>query len=83
MFRDPALDVLWRHQNTLMNLLRCMPEGIWDESDEEGHWVSLESPPTLIALMTASTADPEQTGSSRRLGETSILCPSCQILPLR
>ncbi|KAJ7210703.1 hypothetical protein GGX14DRAFT_565313 [Mycena pura] len=38
MFRDPALDVLWRHQNTLMNLLRCMPEGIWDESDEEGHW---------------------------------------------
>ncbi|KAJ7751010.1 hypothetical protein B0H14DRAFT_2981682 [Mycena olivaceomarginata] len=38
MFRDPALDVLWMHQNTLMNLLRCMPEGIWDESDEEGDW---------------------------------------------
>ncbi|KAJ6507476.1 hypothetical protein DFH09DRAFT_281158 [Mycena vulgaris] len=38
MFRDPALDVLWMRQDTLMNLLRCMPEGIWDESNEEGDW---------------------------------------------
>ncbi|KAJ7633547.1 hypothetical protein DFH06DRAFT_1437439 [Mycena polygramma] len=28
-FQDPALDVLWYHQNTLMNLLLCLPAGLW------------------------------------------------------
>ncbi|KAJ7143872.1 hypothetical protein C8R44DRAFT_864890 [Mycena epipterygia] len=30
LFLDPALSVLWRHQNTIMNLLRCMPDDLWD-----------------------------------------------------
>ncbi|KAK7044489.1 hypothetical protein R3P38DRAFT_165882 [Favolaschia claudopus] len=42
-FNDPALDVLWSHQNSLGNILRCMPEGIWeevfDEDDDEVTWV--------------------------------------------
>ncbi|KAJ7633586.1 hypothetical protein DFH06DRAFT_1139924 [Mycena polygramma] len=28
-FHDPALDVLWYHQNTLMNLILCIPAGLW------------------------------------------------------
>ncbi|KAJ6468535.1 hypothetical protein C8R47DRAFT_1223334 [Mycena vitilis] len=28
-FQDPALDVLWYHQNTLMNVLLCLPAGLW------------------------------------------------------
>ena len=28
-FEDPALDVLWRTQKTLMNLLRCLPSHLW------------------------------------------------------
>ncbi|KAJ7141747.1 hypothetical protein C8R43DRAFT_1071635 [Mycena crocata] len=27
-FLNPALDVLWRHQNTIVNLLRCMPKDL-------------------------------------------------------
>ncbi|KAJ7353568.1 hypothetical protein DFH08DRAFT_934427 [Mycena albidolilacea] len=30
LFLDPALNVLWRHQGTLVNLLRCMPSDVWD-----------------------------------------------------
>ncbi|KAK7044494.1 hypothetical protein R3P38DRAFT_2879087 [Favolaschia claudopus] len=40
-FRDPALDVLWSHQDSLGNLLRCMPEGVWEEApgvDEDVTW---------------------------------------------
>ncbi|KAK7027639.1 hypothetical protein R3P38DRAFT_946621 [Favolaschia claudopus] len=30
-FRDPALDLLWREQNTLTNLLRCLgPAHLWE-----------------------------------------------------
>jgi hypothetical protein len=37
-FHNPALNVLWRHQDTLVNLIRCMPEDLWDitqGSDDE------------------------------------------------
>ncbi|KAJ7673995.1 hypothetical protein DFH06DRAFT_1319107 [Mycena polygramma] len=27
---DPALNVLWRNQNCITNLLRCMPDDLWD-----------------------------------------------------
>ncbi|KAJ7673723.1 hypothetical protein DFH06DRAFT_749359 [Mycena polygramma] len=29
VFHDPALDILWRHQNTIMNLIKCMPADLW------------------------------------------------------
>ncbi|KAJ6465557.1 hypothetical protein C8R47DRAFT_1155050 [Mycena vitilis] len=28
-FHDAALDALWNHQDTLMNLVRCMPADLW------------------------------------------------------
>lgn len=38
-FLNPALNVLWRHQDTIVNLLKCMPADLWDIStgpnDEE------------------------------------------------
>ncbi|KAJ7247412.1 hypothetical protein B0H12DRAFT_1324907 [Mycena haematopus] len=37
-FRDPALDLLWKSQSTVMNVLNCMPGDIWevlDDTDEE------------------------------------------------
>lgn len=29
MFLDPALNDLWRHQDTIVNLLNCMPDDLW------------------------------------------------------
>ncbi|KAJ7160612.1 hypothetical protein C8R43DRAFT_920477 [Mycena crocata] len=36
-FTEPALDVIWAYQDTLANLLRCMPNGLWDMSDDQGN----------------------------------------------
>ncbi|KAJ7092117.1 hypothetical protein C8R43DRAFT_853958, partial [Mycena crocata] len=33
-FRDPALDLLWKSQSTVMNVLNCMPGDIWELLDE-------------------------------------------------
>ncbi|KAJ7157450.1 hypothetical protein C8R46DRAFT_1355758 [Mycena filopes] len=30
LFRDPALNALWRQQGTIVNLLKVMPVGLWD-----------------------------------------------------
>ncbi|KAJ7187270.1 hypothetical protein C8R46DRAFT_1184920 [Mycena filopes] len=32
IFEDPALDVLWRKQDTLDNILKCLPPKSWDEA---------------------------------------------------
>ncbi|KAJ7266515.1 hypothetical protein C8J57DRAFT_1068705, partial [Mycena rebaudengoi] len=29
-FCNPALDVLWRNQDTIVNLLQCMPKDLWE-----------------------------------------------------
>ncbi|KAJ6486297.1 hypothetical protein DFH09DRAFT_1291589 [Mycena vulgaris] len=34
-FLNPALNVLWSHQNTILNLLRCMPADVWDVTKEK------------------------------------------------
>ncbi|KAJ7613396.1 hypothetical protein FB45DRAFT_842767 [Roridomyces roridus] len=34
-FQNPALDVLWNSQFTILNVIRCMPEDIWEWTDEE------------------------------------------------
>ncbi|KAJ7882022.1 hypothetical protein B0H14DRAFT_2565547 [Mycena olivaceomarginata] len=33
-FRDPALDLLWKSQCTVMNVLNCMPGDIWELLDD-------------------------------------------------
>ncbi|KAJ6587587.1 hypothetical protein DFH09DRAFT_909630 [Mycena vulgaris] len=32
IFQNPALNVLWAEQSTILNLLRCMPDDLWDIS---------------------------------------------------
>jgi hypothetical protein len=29
-FHEFALDALWRYQGTIMNLIQCMPAGLWE-----------------------------------------------------
>ncbi|KAJ7475050.1 hypothetical protein FB451DRAFT_1397921 [Mycena latifolia] len=36
IFCNPALDVLWRHQDTILNLIQCMPDGLLDIALIEG-----------------------------------------------
>ncbi|KAJ7737555.1 hypothetical protein B0H16DRAFT_1891634 [Mycena metata] len=38
VFQEPALDLLWKSQNTVMHILQCMPGDIWeilDDADSE------------------------------------------------
>ncbi|KAJ7151854.1 hypothetical protein C8R43DRAFT_1127487 [Mycena crocata] len=45
MFHEPALDVLWRNQDTLMNLLRCMPPDLFvAEVSGDGSILQLQRP---------------------------------------
>ncbi|KAJ7779753.1 hypothetical protein B0H16DRAFT_1405368 [Mycena metata] len=60
-FCDPALDILWRQQTTITNLLNCMPEGIWkitqggdDEFKDPDNWD--ESPEISICLQRCITS---------------------------
>ena len=39
-FLEPALNLLWRKQLTLFNLIKTLPEDAW--SICEGNWVSLD-----------------------------------------
>ncbi|KAJ7939798.1 hypothetical protein B0H13DRAFT_1850565 [Mycena leptocephala] len=49
-FLNPALNVLWRHQDTVADLLKCMPDDLWDitesekdeEDEEEGTAIRLQ-----------------------------------------
>ncbi|KAJ7358507.1 hypothetical protein DFH08DRAFT_735176, partial [Mycena albidolilacea] len=44
-FRDPALDLLWKSQCTVMNVLNCMPGDIWELLDDtDAEEVRLKSP---------------------------------------
>ncbi|KAJ6589738.1 hypothetical protein B0H19DRAFT_241550 [Mycena capillaripes] len=36
IFHEPALDALWRNQDDLRHLLRCMPDDIWETMDDDG-----------------------------------------------
>jgi hypothetical protein len=31
LFHDPALDILWTHQHSLITLLKIMPADLWEE----------------------------------------------------
>ncbi|KAJ7666772.1 hypothetical protein DFH06DRAFT_1040271 [Mycena polygramma] len=33
-FHDPALDKLWRRQNTLAHVLKCLPSDLWEETND-------------------------------------------------
>ncbi|KAJ7166223.1 hypothetical protein C8R46DRAFT_1276117 [Mycena filopes] len=34
LFLDPALDILWRYQETIVNLLKVMPVDLWDIQED-------------------------------------------------
>ncbi|KAJ6544241.1 hypothetical protein B0H19DRAFT_1267532 [Mycena capillaripes] len=36
IFNDPALDVIWHEQQSLMPLVKCMPESLWEERGVKG-----------------------------------------------
>ncbi|KAJ7764242.1 hypothetical protein B0H16DRAFT_1526452 [Mycena metata] len=44
LFHDPALDVLWKTQDTPANLLRCMPDGVF-------HVDIIDTPFTALRLL--------------------------------
>ncbi|KAF7356909.1 hypothetical protein MVEN_01026700 [Mycena venus] len=46
LFLNPALNVLWRHQGTLVHLLRCMPEDLWEITETRPY----DDEPTIIEL---------------------------------
>ncbi|KAJ6456583.1 hypothetical protein C8R47DRAFT_1029277 [Mycena vitilis] len=50
-FHDPALDVLWRRQNTLANVLKCLPSDVWEEMPDV-------KPPQLPAVRFVKTPQP-------------------------
>ncbi|KAJ7614442.1 hypothetical protein FB45DRAFT_936958 [Roridomyces roridus] len=43
-FQDPALNVLWRSQSTVVNVLKCMPGEIWQWEDEDPGQVTVARP---------------------------------------
>jgi hypothetical protein len=34
LFHDPALDLLWRHQDSFVNLLKTMPSDLWVQKED-------------------------------------------------
>lgn len=36
LFSDAALDVLWRRQDSILNLIRCMPPDLWETGYRPG-----------------------------------------------
>ncbi|KAJ6520981.1 hypothetical protein DFH09DRAFT_1287306 [Mycena vulgaris] len=47
-FLDPALSVLWETQDTLANILRCMPLDLWDESVLERSLILLDTTRAIV-----------------------------------
>ncbi|KAJ6587591.1 hypothetical protein DFH09DRAFT_1074811 [Mycena vulgaris] len=35
IFLNPALNILWRHQDTILNILKCMPQDLWCITETE------------------------------------------------
>ncbi|KAJ7918809.1 hypothetical protein B0H13DRAFT_2321119 [Mycena leptocephala] len=46
IFLNPALNVLWRHQGTILNVLRCMPSDLWCITETK----PFDDEPTIIDL---------------------------------
>jgi hypothetical protein len=36
IFSDPALDLIWREQSSLVPLVKCMPDTLWEERGVRG-----------------------------------------------
>ncbi|KAJ7622911.1 hypothetical protein DFH06DRAFT_1104944 [Mycena polygramma] len=51
-FQEPALDLLWREQTTLANVLRCLPSYLWQEKESFG-WYSCREFSILGPIRTA------------------------------
>ncbi|KAJ7666767.1 hypothetical protein DFH06DRAFT_1469958 [Mycena polygramma] len=52
-FHDPALDVLWKRQNTLTYILKCLPSDVWEET----HDADLPQLPAVRFIKTPKPAD--------------------------
>ncbi|KAJ7461130.1 hypothetical protein FB451DRAFT_1371392 [Mycena latifolia] len=59
VFLNPALDVLWSHQGTLVNLLRTMPGDLWDITetrDNGGNGEDDDAVPSNLRIALRRTA---------------------------
>ncbi|KAJ7074771.1 hypothetical protein C8F01DRAFT_34915 [Mycena amicta] len=43
-FKEPALDGLWKRQNTLDNILKCLPTDAWKLETDYSEWIRLLRP---------------------------------------
>lgn len=94
MFCNPALNVLWRRQDTILNLLRCMPDDLWDIEEsaeiadtEESDYMEGTTAVTIVNVFSHSSQNPHRftvaspTGHiPDGLGSPTILYASCQAL---
>ncbi|EMD38983.1 hypothetical protein CERSUDRAFT_72231 [Gelatoporia subvermispora B] len=71
LFHGPALDVLWRHQDNLLNLLKCLPGDAW--MIEGRQWVRENhmSPETTVVPL--SLTRPLEPTDWRRLAPSVFL----------
>ncbi|KAF8216631.1 hypothetical protein K438DRAFT_1559450 [Mycena galopus ATCC 62051] len=82
-FRDPALDFLWCEQDTITNLLKCLPSHLWKEEARDSSFL----PPVFVSsyfadivqcttnLECCSVAD-NCSDSNSGLAYTFGVCPS-------
>ncbi|KAJ7132333.1 hypothetical protein C8R44DRAFT_731023 [Mycena epipterygia] len=50
IFTNPALNILWRHQYTILNLAKCMPDDLWDVDLGEDSECDTESEDSELAI---------------------------------
>jgi hypothetical protein len=93
IFLDPALDVLWRSQDSLIHLLRCMPDDLLEipvvPPDPERRYSHGRSPPAppIVRILPFSLHSselktliaPPATYSSDGLGTPPLLHAQCQV----
>jgi F-box-like len=50
-FHEPALDVLWEHQDDFLTLLKTMPSDLWEERQEHKREVLVrDTTPSRLSL---------------------------------
>ncbi|KAF8181733.1 hypothetical protein K438DRAFT_2021083 [Mycena galopus ATCC 62051] len=69
-FHDIALDALWSHQTTILNLVRCMPQDLWET-------VEVKQIPTMC-LRRAPTASDWDRALKYAYRVKSLLCRNFQ-----
>ncbi|KAJ7495452.1 hypothetical protein FB451DRAFT_1214121 [Mycena latifolia] len=85
IFKEPALDELWRHQTTFAHILRCMPNDLWDDPVVRGGVSRLDivrpivpadwERPLCYLFRVRSFICETDDAPSKELFETLSLCP--------